>query len=148
LLTDFVAGYGGPPGIEYRGGNVRVIAAIVYRDGVLIEWLTGPVPDLSWMPDIGEQSSSFFPQFQDQPEMLERMRRFKRLTSFFEGATLTDNVATEYRYGWGDAGTVEGIGYKGHEAFSPAPPAEARELTVHIHELAIAIALKRDATNR
>jgi hypothetical protein len=143
-LTEFLAGYGGPPAIDYRGGKVTVIAAIVYGDGVLIEWLVGPVPDLSWMPDSGEQSSSFFPQFQDQPEALERMRRFKRLSTFWESATLTDDLGTQYRRAYGDAGgSAEGIGYKGHEAYSPTPPVEAHELTVHVHDLAITVALKK-----
>jgi hypothetical protein len=146
-LTDFVAGYGGPPAIGYRGGTVKVIAAIVYSDGVVIEWLVGPVPDLSWMSDIeqpgGEQSSSFFPQFRDQPDSLDRMRRFKRLSTFWDSATLTDDLGSRYRWAWGDAGPAEGIGYKGHEAFSPSPPLEARELTVHAHDLAITIVLRR-----
>ncbi len=146
-LTEFLAGYGGPPAVEYRGGSVKVIAAIVYRDGVVIEWLVGPVPDLSSISDIeqpsDEQSSSFFPQLQDQPARLESMRRFKRLSTFWDSATLTDDLGSHYQWARGDAGSAEGIGYKGHEAFSPSPPVEARELTVHVHDLAITIALAR-----
>src|SRR4029077_18410180 len=100
-LTEFQAGYGGPPAIEYRGGRVKVIAAIVYRDGVVIEWLAGPLPDLS---DIelasGEESSSFFPQFRDQPAKLERMRRFKRLSTIWDRATLTDDLGSHYEWAW------------------------------------------------
>ncbi len=146
-LTEFLVGYGGPPAVEYRGGSVKVIAAIVYRDGVVIEWLVGPVPDLSSIPDIDqsseEQSGSFFPQFQDQPARLESMRRFKRLSTFWDSATLTDDLGSHYQLARGDAGSAEGIGYKGHEAFSPSPPVEARELTVHVFDLAITIALSR-----
>jgi hypothetical protein len=144
-LTEFLAGYGGPPAIDYRGGKVKVIAAIVYRDGVVIEWLVGPPPDLSGFPNIeqssGEQSSSFFQQFKDRPDVLERMRRFKRLTGFWEGATLTDDLGTQYGWAGGDAGSAEGIGYKGHEAYSPAPPVAARKLTIQVHDLAITIDL-------
>jgi hypothetical protein len=146
-LTEFLAGYGGPPAVEYRGGSVKVIAAIVYRDGVVIEWLVGPVPDLSSIPEIDlsgeEQSGSFFPQFQDQPARLESMRRFKRLSNFWGSATLTDDLGSDYQFAWGDAGSAEGIGYRGHEAFSPSPPMDARELTVHVLDLAITIALTR-----
>lgn len=146
-LTEFLAGYDGPPAIEYRGGTVKVIAAIAYRDGVVIEWLVGPVPDLSWISDSeqssDEQSSSFFPQFRDQPARLESMRRFKRLSTFWDSATLTDDLGSHYQWARGDAASAEGIGYKGHEAFTPSPPMEARELTVHVHDLAITIALVR-----
>jgi hypothetical protein len=143
-LTEFLAGHAGPLAIEYRGGNVKVVAAIVYTDGIVIEWFVGPVPDLSWMPeDSSEGSSSLFPQFRDQPENLERMRRFKRLSTFWDSATLTDDLGTQYRSAGGDAGGAEDTGYKGHEVFSPPPPAEARELTVHVSDLAITIALKK-----
>jgi len=146
-LTEFLAGYGGPPAIEYRGGRVKVIAAIVYRDGVVIEWLVGPVPDLSLISDIeqssDEQSSSFFPQLRDQPARLESLRRFKRLAAFWSSATLTDDLGSHYQRAWGDAGSAEGLGYRGREAFSPRPPEGARELTVQVHDLAITIALIR-----
>jgi hypothetical protein len=146
-LTEFLAGYGGPPAIEYRGGSVKVIVAVVYRDGVVVEWLVGPEPDLSRIsaiePSSYEQSSSFFPQFADQPAKLERMRRFKRLADFWDSATLTDDLGSHYQWAWGDAGAAEGTGYKGHEAFSPGPPTQARELTLHVHDLAITIALIR-----
>jgi hypothetical protein len=141
-LKEFRAGYAGPPTIEYRGGRVTLVAAIVYADGVVIEWVVGPVPDLSWMPpDSSEGSSSFFPQFRDQPESIERMRQFKRLSTFWGSATLTDDVGTQYRWTGGDAGGGEGIGYRGDEVFSPSPPADARELTVRVHDLAITIAM-------
>ena len=145
-LTEFLAGYAGPPALEYRGGRVKVIAAFVYTDGVLIEWLIGPVPDLSWMPDPVESSgetSAFFPQFRDQPLEIERMRRFKRLTSFWDDATLQDDLETQYQLAWGDAHSLNGPRYKGHSAFSPTPPREARELTLLAHELSIKIALHK-----
>jgi hypothetical protein len=70
-LTEFLDGHPGPPAIEYRGGKVKVIAAVIYTDGIAIEWFVGPVPDLSWMPeDSSEGSSSFFSQFRDQPEKI------------------------------------------------------------------------------
>jgi hypothetical protein len=145
-LTEFLAGYAGPPPIEYRGGNIKVIAAIVYADGIVIEWFVGPMPDLSGMPDVeqsrGEQSSSVFEQFRDRPGAMERMRRFKKLSTFWESATLTDDLGTQYRRTEGDAGGAEDVGYKGREAFSPPPPVEARTLTVRIYELAITVALK------
>jgi hypothetical protein len=146
-LIEFLAGYAGPPPIEYRGGRVKVIAAFVYSDGVLIEWLIDQVPDLSWMPDpeeSGEGTSTFFPQFRDQPLEMDRMRRFRRLTSFWDDATLIDDLGGQYQSTWGDAQGAGGTGYKGHKAFSPAPPREARELTVLVHELAIKIALRAD----
>ena len=142
-LTEFLAGHAGPPAIEYRGGQVKVIAAVIYTDGIAIEWFVGPVPDLSWMhDDSSEGSSSFFPQFRDQPEKIERMRLFKRLSTFWDSATLTDDVGTQYRRGDSDAGGAEDIGYKGRETFSPRPPLGAHELTVHVNDLALTIALK------
>ena len=123
---------------------VKVVAAIVYADGIAIEWLVSPVFDLSWMPeDPGEGSSSFFTQFRDQPEKIERMRRFKRLSTFWDGATLTDDVGTQYRWAEGDAGGAEDLGYKGRETFSPRPPADARELTVRVSDLVLTIALEK-----
>lgn len=143
-LTEFLAGYAGPPPIEYWGGKVKVIAAIVYSDGIAIEWFASPVPDLSWMPeDPSEGSSSFFTQFRDQPERIERMRRFKRLSVFWDSATLTDNLGTQYRRAGGDAGGAEDVGYQGREAFSPRPPADARALTLNVSDLAFTIALKK-----
>ncbi len=147
-LTDFLTGHAGPPAIDYRGGKVKVIAAIVYADGIAIEWSVGPVPDLSWMPDVeqtsGEQSTGFFEQFRDQPEAIERMRRFKRLSAFWDSATLSDDLETQYRWAGGDAGGAEDAGYKGREIFSPRPPADARELTVRVSDLALTIPLGKE----
>jgi hypothetical protein len=70
------------------------------------------------------------------------MRRFKRLSTFWDSATLTDDLGSHYQWAWGDAASAE-VGYKGHEAFSPSPPMKARELIVHVHDLAITIALIR-----
>ncbi|HEY8841462.1 MAG TPA: hypothetical protein VIO80_12620 [Candidatus Dormibacteraeota bacterium] len=146
-LIQFQAGYPGPPGIEYRGGRVTLVAAIVYADGVVIEWVVGPVPDLSWMPpDSSEGSSSFFPQFHDQPESIERMRRFKRLSTFWGSAKLTDDVGTQYQWASGDAGGGEEVGYRGDEVFTPSPPASATELTVRAHDLQITIAMSSRRT--
>jgi hypothetical protein len=144
-LTEFLAGCAGPPATEYRGGRVKVIAAFVYTDGVLIEWLLSPVPDLSWMPDPEEGTPTFFPQFRDKPVEMERMHRFRRATSFWDSATLTDDVGTKYQEAWGDGQSAGGTGYKGHRAFSSTPPREARELTVHVHELSIKIAIQKAA---
>jgi len=142
-LAEFLAGHAGPPAIEYRGGKIKVIAAVIYTDGIAIEWFVGPVPDLSWMPeDSTEGSSSFFPQFRDQPEKVERMRRFKRLSTFWDSATLTDDLGTQYRRGDSDAGGAEDVGYKGRETFSPRPPVGAHELTVRVNDLVLTIALK------
>jgi hypothetical protein len=142
-LKEFRAGYAGPPTIEYRGGRVTLVAAIVYADGVVIEWVVGPAPDLSWLPpDASEGSSTFFPQFRNRPESIERMRRFKRLSTFWGSATLSDDVGTKYRWAGGDAGGGEDVGYRGDEVFSPAPPASATELTVRVHDLDFTIAVR------
>jgi len=143
-LTEFVAGYAGPPPVDYRGGKVKVIAAIVYADGIAIEWFMDPVPDLSWLADeAAEGSSSFFPQFQDQPEKIERMRRFKRISTFWDGAMLTDDQGTQYRLAGGGAGGAEEIGYKGRETFSPRPPPDARVLTVRVSDLVLSLTLNK-----
>src|SRR5438477_2467379 len=119
-LTEFVGGFGGPAAIEYRGGTVKVIAAIIYRDGLVMEWLVGPVPDLSSIPDIDqstdEQLSSSFPRLRNQPDRLESLRRFKRLSTFWERSTLSDDLGGRYQWVSGDAGSTEGGGYKGHES--------------------------------
>src|SRR5438067_13370610 len=49
-LTEFVAGYAGPPPVDFLGGKIKVVAAIVYGDGIAIEWSVSQLPDLSWMP--------------------------------------------------------------------------------------------------
>src|SRR5260370_36281696 len=47
----FVAGYPGPRvAAAFHGGAIKVIAALVYSNEVVIEWLIRPVPDLSWIP--------------------------------------------------------------------------------------------------
>jgi len=144
-LTEFVAGYAGPPAVDYRGGKVKVIAAVVYADGVVIEWFVGPVPDLTLMPqDPTEGSESFFPQFRDQPENLERMRRFRRLSDFWDSATLTDDQGTVYRGNGGDAGGAQDVGYKGRQVFSPRPPAGARVLTIRVSELVVELTLRKN----
>jgi hypothetical protein len=105
------------------------------------------VPDLSLTSDIDqfsdEQLSRSFPQLSDQPARLESIRRLKRLSAFWENATLTDDLGSHYQWASGDAGSADSLQYKGHEAFSPSPPPGARELTVHVHDLAITIALIR-----
>lgn len=142
-LTEFLAGHAGPPAIEYRGGKIKIIAAVIYTDGIAIEWFVGPVPNLSWMSeDSSEGSSSFFPQFRDQPEKIERMRRFKRLSTFWDSATLADDLGTQYRRADSDAGGADDVGYKGRETFSPRPPVGAHELTVRVNDLVLTIALK------
>ena len=143
-LTEFVAAFGGPPATEYRGGALKVIAAIIYSDGVLIEWLADPVPDLTWMPEQmpTAERTAFLEKFQEHPETVERLRRLKRLANFWDSTTLSDDVGSEYQWAWGDANSVDGSGYKGHEAFGPRSPVQAQTLTVHVHDVAITISLR------
>jgi hypothetical protein len=143
-LTEFLAGYAGPPATEYRGGAVKVIAALIYGDGVLIEWLVRPVPDLSWIPDqqpSAEPPKTLVEQFRDQPHMVDRLIRTKRLSTFWNSATLSDDLGTQYLSGWGDSESIDGTAYIGHMAFGPAPRVQARELTLRVHDLTITIAL-------
>jgi hypothetical protein len=149
-LTDFVGGHGGPPAIEYRGGAVKVIAALIYSDGVLIAWLVGSMPDLSWMPDEepNAERTAFLDRFQDQPHMIERLRRSKRLSTFWDSATLSDDLGSNYLWASGDSESRDGSVYRGRETFSPAPPEGVRELTVRAHDLAITISLDKGPPGR
>jgi hypothetical protein len=144
-LSDFVAGHGGPAAIEYRGGAVKVIAAIVYGDGVVIEWMVGPLPDLSWMPneEPSPERQTYLDKFKDQPEMVERLRRSRKFSNFWQGATLADDLGTAYQDAWGDSTSRDESDHRGRNAFTPAPPEDAVELTFRVHDLAFAIALER-----
>ena len=142
-LTDFVGAFAGPASTEYRGGVVKIIAAFVYRDGVLIEWLVDPVPDLHWIPDEegDPERTAFLDKFRDQPEMVERLRRSRRLSTFWEGATLRDDVGTQYEWAGADSESADGKAYKGHETFSPTVPSSARSLTIDVQGLVMTVAL-------
>jgi len=143
-LTEFVAGYAGPPPVDFRGGKIKVVAAIVYGDGIAIEWFVSQLPDLSWMPEDSRGGSpSFFPQFRDQPDKIERMRRFKKLSTFWDSATLTDDQGTQYRPAGGEAGGAEDVSYKGRQIFSPRPPEDARVLTVRVSDIVLAVTLNK-----
>jgi hypothetical protein len=143
-LTDFVGAFVGPVPTEYRGGVVKIIAAFAYSDGVLIEWLVDPVPDLTWMSDEvpNPDRTAFLDRFRDQPEMVDRLRRSRRLSTFWESATLRDDVGTRYEWAGGDSESADGKAYKGHETFSPSVPSSAHSLTIDVHGLAMTIALE------
>lgn len=143
-LSEFVAGYGGPSPIAYRGGTVKVTAVLVYADGVAIEWFVAAVPDLSWMPDEGPPTAErieYLDRFKDRPEVVQRMERFKSLSSFWSSAVLTDDIGTRYERRGGEASSEDGI-HRGREVFSPAPPARAIRLTVRVHDLTVEISLR------
>lgn len=98
-LTEFIRGFPGPAAAEYRGGAVRVIAALIYGDGVLIEWLVGPMPDLSWISDPDEatpERQAYIDKLRDQPGMIERLRESRRLSVFWDDASLVDDVGGKY----------------------------------------------------
>ena len=112
---------------------------------MLIEWLMNPLPDLTWIPlddaELKQQADSD-ERFREKPEVAESFRRMRRVSNFWDSATLGDDLATTYESGWADSGSQDGGAYKGHIAFSPAPPIAAVQLTLRVQDLAVTIALR------
>jgi hypothetical protein len=139
----FLAGYPGPPSaFPFHGGGIKVIAALLYTDKVVFEWLVRPMPDLSWIPSDEEQiTRKIDRQGGKHREKLASMHReSKRLDDLWRTAVVADDRGTQYGSSTGGGFTIPG-GHKGENAFSPGPPANAHELNLTMDELSVVIPL-------
>jgi hypothetical protein len=139
----FVAGYAGPRvAVAFHGGAVKVIAALVYSNEVVIEWLIRPVPDLSWIPFDEEKIAQSLDKHggKNREKLTSTLREWIRLGDLWHRAVLTDDRGTRYMPSTGSSGSLP-AGHKGEHAFSPGPPADARELNLTMDELSILIPL-------
>ncbi len=141
-LTEFRSAHAGPPATDYRAAAVKVIAAFVYDDGVVIEWLTNPMPELPSDPAHDAELEAD-ERLRDKPDVRESFRRMRRLSNFWDHAVLADDAGTKYESGWGDSGSQAGGGYRGRLTFMPAPPADATQLTLRVQDdLAITVEIR------
>ena len=142
FLTELRSAHPGPPATDYRAAAVKVIAAFVYEDGVVIEWLTSAMPELPNDPayDMELEADE---RFLDRPGIRESFSRMRRLSNFWDSSELADDAGTAYESSWSDAGSQAGGGYRGRLRFMPAPPKEAKRLTLRVQDdLAITIDMR------
>jgi hypothetical protein len=140
----FVAGYAGlRSAVPFHGGAIKVIAALVYSNEVVIEWLVRPMPDLSWIPFDDEKITQTLDKHggKHRERLASELRELHRLSDLWQRAVLTDDRGTRYISSTGSSGSLPG-GHKGENAFSPGPPADARELNLTMDELSILIPLR------
>jgi hypothetical protein len=141
----FLAGYPGQASaVPFHGGAIKVIAALVFTDKVVIEWLVRPIPDLSWIPFDEEKLTDKLTKVseEDKQEFGTFVRESKRLSDLWHGALVADDLGTNYVSSTGSAFTIPG-GHKGENAFLPNPPVGARELNITVEDLSVSIPLTR-----
>jgi hypothetical protein len=141
----FLAGYPGPASaLPFHGGAIEVIAALLYTNKVVFEWLVRPIPDLSWIPfDEAEVTRTIDRHGGKHRDKLASMlRETKRLSDLWDRAVVADDRGTTYVSSTSSFGAIPG-GYKGENAFSPGPPADAHELNLTMDELSVLIPLDK-----
>ncbi len=101
-LTEFVAGFPGTQSHPLFGAEFRVVDVLVYRDGLAVDWVIRPKPELSSitveLSDDDHRSIARLPE-RLRHEATEGRQFGWRLWSLVEAATLSDDVGTEYRSG-------------------------------------------------
>ena len=94
-LIDFLAGYPGPAETLFRGGSITVVAALVYEDGIRLEWRMPSRPDLSWMEDVEvdtpQEPAKEWNSRAATDAMRDGFRGAERLRELWARARLTDD---------------------------------------------------------
>jgi len=138
----FLAGYPGPSPLPFHGGSVKVVAALLYTNEVVVEWLVRPIPDLSWIPFDEEWLARTLDRFRGKrrDRLASTIRESCRISELWNRARLTDDRGTTYAPTTGGSGALPG-GHRGENAFSPTPPADALELNLTLEELSVSFRL-------
>jgi len=143
-LNDFVAGYPGPADIQFQGGSITVVAALVYEDGIRLEWRMPSFPDLSWMDDVTLDAERELPtEDRGFAGLGEASLGIKRLRELWARATLSDGRCRdiELRFERSAPLSLYG-GYEGAATCSCQPPTDSSALTLHFGGADIAISLR------
>ena len=135
-LINFLAGYPGPAETEYGGGAVDVVAALIYKDGVRIDWRMRSMPDLSWLPSHHNPVG-----LTQQLDLPSSRSDFRRVTGFWNQGRLFDHQGNEFPARVLERHEHQG-GWQGELAFfRPEQRADMRELTLRVGDLTMVIPL-------
>jgi len=145
-LNDFVAGYPGPAETQFRGGSITVIAALIYADGIRIEWRMPLAPDLAWMDGVALAVEREEPkEVSESPEVIDAFLNAKRLRELWGRASLSDDRGREFGLSFERSGALDPFGgSEGTATCGCQPPADSTELTLHFGGADVVIPLTSD----
>jgi hypothetical protein len=140
-LVEFVAGYPGPAEMRYHGGSVEVVAALIYKDGVRIDWRMRSMPDLSWLLIDGDEVlPRMSADSSEIPDLIGRRSGLRRVTTFWEQSALFDDRGNELqRFKYSHGMSIKD-GWQGEIAFfSSVQLEDGQDLTLRVGDLVIVI---------
>ncbi len=145
-LKDFVAGYPGPAEIEFRGGSVTVVAALIYADGIRIEWRMPLTPDLTWMDDVTlVVEREVPPELRNRPDLVDAFLHAERLRELWDRAWLADDGGREFELSLERSGPLSRFGgIEGTATCRCQPTPDATGLTLHFGGTEVVISLTSD----
>ncbi len=82
-LIDFLGAYPGSSEGQFRGGSIGVVAALIYGDGIRIQWRMRPPPDLSWVEPATSRAQRLREELRQSPEFVEAQRDVDRLKALW-----------------------------------------------------------------
>jgi hypothetical protein len=67
-FTNFIAAARGPAEVEFHAARFSVESLILYDDGVRLDWLMKPMPDLSWLPSEQDEARRLAADIDAEPQ--------------------------------------------------------------------------------
>ncbi len=97
-FTDFIAAARGPAELDFHGARFSVEAVILYGDGVRLDWLMKPMPDLSWLPSDGDKARRLATdEHGARPEFVAIGIMGQQLEALWSMSTLRDSAGVEFQ---------------------------------------------------
>ncbi len=147
-LIDFLAGYPGPAEAPFRGGSIKVISALIYRDGMRIQWRMSQEPDLSWIELDAPKASARLPKGPQRPGFIEAHAKGERMKSLWEHSTLVDDRGGKFKLSLQRQSFGRGLWEGDAWCARPASPLDARKLTLRIGDAEVVIPCNKDPRGR
>jgi len=145
-LIDFLEGYPGPADVPYLGGSISIVAALLYRDGIRLDWRIHAMPDLSRIDTEDEDLASSPRSAWTTPRQMDRSLAGRRVDDLWLQATLLDDRGTEYRIPGPGSGRLDDTGWEGRFSYlSSEPPVGLRSVTIRLPDKDIIIPLEHDS---
>jgi hypothetical protein len=149
-LIDFLDGYSGPAEVPYHGGDISIVAVLLYRDGIRVDWRVGTMPDLSWISSEEEALGGSVPSAHiDRPRDIEVILQSRRLSDLWGQSTLVDDRGNQHQQPGRGSMWHNGSSWEGKSSFLlSAPPLDMRSLIIRLPDQDITIPLDVDVRRR